>query len=206
MLDWFKIINGLSGLDVFYGYCAAMVLILRLMRPAPSQNSDDGAPRQDERVVQASLRSLVANVQGVINRAEKGGSMRRFARVVDTFFNVIKKPPSARTPSAAAQGLPGHHQMQPGQHVPMTPQQMQYYQSQNFNNGPSGFSYDPNMAPEHQGMGPTPQFGQPYGDWFSVLPLSTFGNAGVTDFPFSNDNGDWADMEVILGRFGGYNG
>ncbi|KAL2759950.1 hypothetical protein ACRALDRAFT_1026338 [Sodiomyces alcalophilus JCM 7366] len=84
LLDTFELVNGLSGLDVFYAYCAAMVLILRLLRrillPEEAQ-----APQSREAEIQVLVKDLVLRLQGVIHKTEKSSSMKRFAKVVDAF-------------------------------------------------------------------------------------------------------------------------
>ncbi|KAM0428512.1 hypothetical protein ACHAPT_006872 [Fusarium lateritium] len=89
LLDHFDIINGLSGLDIFYAYCSAMVLILRLLRLHPGESADDEGP------LQAGIRHLVSALRSVINRTEKSGSMKRLAQVVDTFSECANSPNEA---------------------------------------------------------------------------------------------------------------
>lgn len=98
LLDSFNIINVLCSLDVFYAYCAAMVLFLRLLRsPARFEVHGSNDRQRREEAVQSCLRSLVSKVQDVIGRVDKSISMRRFAKVVDTFSEVVNKP-SPRLP------------------------------------------------------------------------------------------------------------
>lgn len=203
LLDSFDVINGLSGLDVFYAYCAAMVLILRLLR-TPRDDSG-GAPRQSNDPVaevqaQTSIRALVSRVQDVINRADKGGSMKRFARVVDAFAECVNNPSPPRLRSMA--NNPGH---------PMTVPQQQHHvrfeDGQPYHNGPGGFEA---MLSDQAQFGAAPSFGDPSMDSFlGLFPLSTFGSTGVNEGPVTqfsaNEDGPiagWLDMELLLG--GGY--
>ncbi|RSL51869.1 hypothetical protein CEP54_011213 [Fusarium duplospermum] len=90
LLDHFDVINGLSGLDIFYAYCSAMVLILRLLRLRPgecTENLDD-----EEASLQTRIRHLVSTLRSVITRTEKSGSMKRLAQVVDTFSECANNP------------------------------------------------------------------------------------------------------------------
>lgn len=203
LLDSFDILNGLSGLDVFYAYCAAMALILRLLRSP----RDAAVPDQSEAAwfaeeqTQASIRTLVGKVQVVINRADKGGSMRRFARVVDTFAECINRPtPPRRNPNTGAH--PMQQQPHPQGGMRMDGTQM----------------YDQNMAmgalpPDHQmQLMPGQQFGEASGldGLLDFLPLSTFGNTGLNNGPFAQftgNNGDmampeWSDVDLLLAGYG----
>ncbi|KAF4968203.1 hypothetical protein FSARC_4393 [Fusarium sarcochroum] len=90
LLDHFDVINGLSGLDIFYAYCSAMILILRLLRLRPGEGVESIGP--DEVALQTKIRRLVATFRTVINRTDKCGSMRRLAQVVDTFSECANNP------------------------------------------------------------------------------------------------------------------
>ncbi|RGP72516.1 transcription factor [Fusarium sporotrichioides] len=83
LLDHFDVINGLSGLDIFYAYCSAMILILRLLRLRPGELVEGVKP--DEVALQSKIRRIVETLRNVINHTEKCGSMARLAQVVDTF-------------------------------------------------------------------------------------------------------------------------
>ncbi|GKU07190.1 transcription factor [Fusarium langsethiae] len=83
LLDHFDVINGLSGLDIFYAYCSAMILILRLLRLRPGELVEGVKP--DEVALQSKIRRIVEILRNVINHTEKCGSMARLAQVVDTF-------------------------------------------------------------------------------------------------------------------------
>ncbi|KAJ4248736.1 hypothetical protein NW762_012574 [Fusarium torreyae] len=90
LLDHFDVINGLSGLDIFYAYCSAMILILRLLRLRPGESVESIGP--DEVALQTKIRGLVATLRNVINHTDKCGSMKRLAQVVDTFSECANNP------------------------------------------------------------------------------------------------------------------
>ncbi|KAJ4316104.1 hypothetical protein N0V84_008033 [Fusarium piperis] len=96
LLDHFNVINGLSGLDIFYAYCSAMVLILRLLRLRPGESTEN--VENEEVSLQASIRHLVSTLRSVIKRTEKSGSMKRLAQVVDTFSECANNPNEAPSP------------------------------------------------------------------------------------------------------------
>ncbi|KAM0293860.1 hypothetical protein ACHAO9_001546 [Fusarium lateritium] len=90
LLDHFDVINGLSGLDIFYAYCSAMILILRLLRLRPGEGA--ASVGHDEVALQTKIRRLVATLRNVINHTDKCGSMKRLAHVVDTFSECANNP------------------------------------------------------------------------------------------------------------------
>ncbi|KAI1029195.1 hypothetical protein LB505_006274 [Fusarium chuoi] len=90
LLDHFDVINGLSGLDILYAYCSAMILILRLLRLRPGEGAESIGP--DEVMLQSKVRRLVATLRNVINHTDKCGSMKRLAQVVDTFSECANNP------------------------------------------------------------------------------------------------------------------
>lgn len=114
LLESFGLLNGVSSLDVFYAYSAAMVLILRLLRrPSNLAESDEADGREDE--IQRSLRDLVSRLEGAVTKVEKSGTMRRFALVMTTFQECVstrqqhEEPPgtiAVRT-GALNQGMQG---------------------------------------------------------------------------------------------------
>ncbi|KAH8886226.1 hypothetical protein GQ53DRAFT_614420, partial [Thozetella sp. PMI_491] len=85
LLDSFSLLNGVSSLDVFYAYSAAMALNLRLLRRPTvlHRSSELEGPEEDE--IQKCLRDLTSSLRRVVLKVEKSGTMRRFARVMTTF-------------------------------------------------------------------------------------------------------------------------
>ncbi|KEY72862.1 hypothetical protein S7711_04438 [Stachybotrys chartarum IBT 7711] len=221
LLDGFGVINGLSGLDVFYAYCAAMVLILRLAR-AGRQDGGGGGGGDEEEETLSAVRELVSDLRRVMNRTQKGGSMRRFARVVDTFFEAVDKPSPRLKMSGhghngpLTQGVPAPHlqQQQQQQNTPFFypyGQQQQQQQQQMTLNG-QGLVLDPDLLGEHAGAAPRLGDAGTVGDtWLDLLPLSTFGGSGIVEGMFPNLEGasegvgghDWVDMQILLGAYGG---
>ncbi|TPX11130.1 uncharacterized protein E0L32_007991 [Thyridium curvatum] len=81
LLDSFGIVNGISGMDVFYTYCASMVLILRSLRDPTTDTS--------EQTLQAEMRQLISASREVVLRVVKSGTMKRFARVMASFEDSV---------------------------------------------------------------------------------------------------------------------
>ncbi|KAH6897070.1 fungal-specific transcription factor domain-containing protein [Thelonectria olida] len=159
LLDYFEVINGLSGLDIFYAYCATMILILRLLRL-------EGA--SDE--LQSCIRHLVSDMRLAINRTEKSGSMKRFARVVDTFSECINNPseplPNANPP---AQG----------------------FQSGTLTTGPGAFDH------LQADMSSSMPFAESMDGLLDFLPFNFAEGmpfVGNQDIPMP----EWSDMELLL--------
>lgn len=88
LLESFGLLDGVSSLDVFYAYSAAMVLILRLLR-RPASSSAGSDAQEDE--VQKSLEDMVSRLKGAVAKIEKSGTMRRFALVMTTFEECVSK-------------------------------------------------------------------------------------------------------------------
>ncbi|KAI7773423.1 hypothetical protein LA080_010941 [Diaporthe eres] len=105
LLDSFGLIHGASGLDVFFAYSAAMVLVLRSLRvdayqqgpgvktehtvrmESTGQNPDytAGPGELDERSLLVALRDLVVRLRELVLRVPKSSTMERFARAMVTF-------------------------------------------------------------------------------------------------------------------------
>lgn len=183
LLDYFDVVNGLSGLDVFYAYCAAMILILRLLgMPRGSQQAAE--PLRDVVSLYDYLRSLVSSIRDIINRTDKSGSMRRFARVVDTFSECINNPRDQipNFTSLPAQGFQGGTTVNSGNLGSGGQSQMGFYQP---------------MVP----------YGGSMEGFLDLLPTTGFGMGdGQTMMPFIG-SGDlptpqWSDMEMMLAGYG----
>lgn len=207
LLDSFNIVNGLCSLDVFYAYCSAMVLFLRLLRsPARMEGHGSNDRQRREETVQSCLRCLVSKVQEVIGRVEKSGSMRRFAKVVDTFSEVVMKPSPRLQPGLLSQPQQSEQLLQTSLH----PDPQQYNQSRHQDGDPiqniSGFSFGANV-PLEESLSAVTQFGDPtLGDgWLNFLPLSTFGGTGANEGMFAQfvdsdelDGSQWPEMGSFL--------
>ncbi|KAM0327474.1 hypothetical protein ACHAQA_005762 [Verticillium albo-atrum] len=199
-LDGFQLVNGLSGLDVFYAYCAAMVLILRLLRRPPAPEGMDTTDSQETQI-QAVIRDLVLKSQVVLNKTEKSGSMKRFASVVDAFADCTsltgtqKLDPDRSLPENTwLRGLPSNVSA-PGHALSATTSQ---------------FSY-PMMG---QGvMGGPPQEAMSMAGSVNFGPVTTYGapNVHLDDggFYFHPFNGsetaappEWGDMEMVMAGYG----
>lgn len=105
LLDSFGLIHGASGLDVFFAYSAAMVLVLRSLRldayqqasgvkaenitgrnERTGQHTDHKGPGElDERALLVALRDLIVRLRELVLRVPKSSTMERFARAMVTF-------------------------------------------------------------------------------------------------------------------------
>lgn len=104
LLDSFGLIHGASGLDVFFAYSAAMVLILRSLRLDTHQkgsgvktehlaNGEGMGPKPDlkvsreldEKSLLRALRDLIVRLRELVLKVPKSSTMERFARAMVTF-------------------------------------------------------------------------------------------------------------------------
>lgn len=204
LLDSFHVINGLSGLDIFYAYCSAMILILRLLRTprsdVPQPADQDPSQEKEEEELQASLRTLVYKTQDVINRAEKAGSMKRFGLVVDKFAECISNRPNKLPPLANHSAY-------------LVAQQAQRFPTAGQSEIMANFGYPYGSLDQVMGdQGQLSSFsGTNMEGLLDFLPLTTFGgNMGVEGGPLTQFLGsedvqmpEWSDMEMLLGGYGG---
>ncbi|KAL1969458.1 hypothetical protein VTN77DRAFT_8896 [Rasamsonia byssochlamydoides] len=87
ILDRFHILNGLTWLDVFYAYSAAMVLLLRILWiPHPSASRED---LDKEKAMKGHANALVREVWLVLKSVTKSSTMQRFASVVENFADAV---------------------------------------------------------------------------------------------------------------------
>lgn len=105
LMDKLGLVNGLTGLDIFYGYWAGMLMNLLLLQPPGQepikvQTEPGGEPT-------CFLSTIVKMVQSVITRADKCQTMKRLSSVMDTFVEwaqvVQGNQPAADTVSIPAQ-------------------------------------------------------------------------------------------------------
>jgi hypothetical protein len=209
LLDSFEILNGLSGLDVFYAYCAGMVLILRLLRLPKNEefHSPSTGPELhvQEEQIHKSIRHLVSRVQQVISCTEKGGSMKRFARVVDAFSDCVDKPTQRARSITQGVVAPGMQQQLPHHRV-------------RFEDGTKGYDAPPPI----QGQGFQPNMVPGQNQFASFAPFGDVNMDGVLNLfpyaqqPVTNNDGTmaqftpqedipmqgWIDMEGLLGGYG----
>ncbi|KAF5026735.1 hypothetical protein F66182_1153 [Fusarium sp. NRRL 66182] len=180
LLDHFSVLNGLSGLDIFYAYCSAMVLILRLLRLRPGEGVESIG--MEEVALQTKIRRLVATLRIVINHTDKCGSMKRLAQVVDTFSECANNPND--TPGLFNASLQGTRTNNPTY--------------------PPGWSAEQGHAQQGQGVG----FGSMEG-LADFLPFPGFGpiEGSMAQFMPGNEMPmpEWPDMEFLMGEFGEQN-
>ncbi|KAI1452848.1 fungal-specific transcription factor domain-containing protein [Annulohypoxylon moriforme] len=89
LLDSFGLVNGVSGLDIFYVYWASMILSSGMLRHRTSP---------DEARVFETFRSLVGQLRAVSMNVEKSGTMNRFATLLADFADYVNyryMPPKA---------------------------------------------------------------------------------------------------------------
>ena len=205
LLDSFDVMNGLSGLDIFYAYCAAMILIVRLiLKPGltPTETMDQDASQAKEAELQVCIRGLVSNIQDVINRADKSSSMARFARVIDAFAECINRP------SNQISNLTNHDTYSTNQQPQVSVSGNRAQIVPNFGNH---LGHPDEQPSGHSQMGTPVQFmGSNMEGLLDFWPLSTFGGAGMDGGPLTQYLGsedlpmpEWSDMELFLAGYGG---
>ncbi|KKA19860.1 hypothetical protein T310_6144 [Rasamsonia emersonii CBS 393.64] len=87
ILDWCRILNGLTWLDVFYAYSAAMVLLLRILWiPHPSAGRHE---LEREEALKRRANTLVTEVRRALKSVPKSSTMQRFASVVENFADAV---------------------------------------------------------------------------------------------------------------------
>lgn len=87
ILDRCRILNGLTWLDVFYAYSAAMVLLLRILWiPHPSAGRHE---LEHEDVLKRRANTLVTEVRRALKALPKSSTMQRFACVVENFAEAV---------------------------------------------------------------------------------------------------------------------
>lgn len=87
ILDRLHIMSGLTWLDVYYAYSAAMILLLRLLWISSSIAKPD--EREKEESIKARAKNLVIEIRHALKRINKSPTMHRFAAVVDNFADAI---------------------------------------------------------------------------------------------------------------------
>jgi len=79
LLHEFKLLRGESGLDVFYGYSAGMLLYLRLLQRSELQR---------ERQVKLFLHNIAERLRSTLRSTPKSPTMTRFASVLESFASL----------------------------------------------------------------------------------------------------------------------
>ncbi|ROT42652.1 hypothetical protein SODALDRAFT_20364 [Sodiomyces alkalinus F11] len=228
LLDAFQLVNGLSGLDVFYAYAAAMVLILRLLR-RPLRPEEAQAPRSRSRSREAEVlvlvKDLVLRVQAVIHRTEKSGSMKRFANVVDAFAECTSETGRQRlgwADSGQAEGQQawvggnGGVVTAPGETVAVgvhgQPPGVPGFNPQAGTGTGTGTVAMPLHPEQAMVVRPGPNEAAHLETPTNMWPLSTFGamgvqldDGGLCFQSTGNDPGaapEWGDMETVFATYG----
>ena len=200
LLDSFGLINGVSGLDIFYAYNAAMVLILRSLQQ-PTKNGNGEVDDQELSLLNM-LRDLTARVRDAVQRVDKSGTMRRFVRVVTTFEESVYQEKSRRNvPTTGADRQNPARDVQ----IPIA-----------GNPVPEGAVFDHHLQTQpmlsHHGLVGHRELGGvfPQGDLWSQSNLMTF--EGLPEMnnwvgPFLGVGTDtpmleWGDVETMLGTYG----
>ncbi|PYI01408.1 hypothetical protein BO78DRAFT_435985, partial [Aspergillus sclerotiicarbonarius CBS 121057] len=109
LLESARAINGKSGLDLFYGYSAGMVLLLRRLWVLPRHPLE--RTKQLEDTAQLQVQSMVTKLQSVMDSHAKCSTMQRFNAVVQKFDEAVlaNVPPGAPNPcrDSPSSSLPG---------------------------------------------------------------------------------------------------
>ncbi|KIW14521.1 hypothetical protein PV08_07305 [Exophiala spinifera] len=88
LLDRFRLLNGVSALDVFYAYSAGLVLILGLLRPQKQDSCSDVRAREQSSPSHES-KVLISILRSTIRKLPKCPTMKRMAGVMDKFASSI---------------------------------------------------------------------------------------------------------------------
>lgn len=97
LLDRFRLLDGVSSLDLFYAYCAALALILSLLRTPRSASSADRSSIVENQVIaeeqklQDSIRSLIGILRSTTATIEKCATMKRMIAVMNKFADSVIK-------------------------------------------------------------------------------------------------------------------
>jgi hypothetical protein len=86
LLDSFSLLNGTSGLDVYYAYSAAMVLLLRILWVRDSSDEGDAVAEESKKKVG----DMVEELRKTVRQVKKSRTMKRFTVVMDKFASVIE--------------------------------------------------------------------------------------------------------------------
>lgn len=84
----YNIFNGISALDIFYAYQAAMVLLLRLLKLKSMSLSSSSNGARDSGS-EAAIGDVLGRLRAAISATRKCGTMKRFMAVVDKFAHVV---------------------------------------------------------------------------------------------------------------------
>jgi hypothetical protein len=153
LLDRFKILNGVTALDVFYAYSAGLVLILGLLKnPGPAQMHRHGSheARREEECLdmdefhdQGNTKALISLLRSTTGTVEKSGTMKRVEAVMNKFADSVIRE-SSEVRGRRNQQLDQIDQMAAGSY-PVSGG----FRSQNFALGARHESVDRRPLPEH---------------------------------------------------------
>ncbi|KAI1443029.1 fungal-specific transcription factor domain-containing protein [Annulohypoxylon stygium] len=118
LLDSFDLVNGVSGLDIFYVYWASMILSSGMLR--------HNIPPEEVRVLE-TFRGLVEQLKSVSGRVEKSGTMNRFATLLADFADYVNyryMPPKVLTDDGLENHVPGAQINGVGGNPPLDPNQI----------------------------------------------------------------------------------
>ena len=87
-LHEFSVLNGISGLDVFYAYHAAIVLLLRILGSENPNTTASGT--NSEKFAKARVQELIVGLRKAIGGVKQSKTMTTFANVVDKFAGVVE--------------------------------------------------------------------------------------------------------------------
>lgn len=97
LLNDFNLLNGNLGLDIFYAYCSAMVILLRTLWV---QHTNNQAEINEESERRESLLRLVTKLRLAVGNAKKSNTSKRFADVMNKFGDVVENINNSRATPA----------------------------------------------------------------------------------------------------------
>ncbi|KAI2463964.1 fungal-specific transcription factor domain-containing protein [Annulohypoxylon bovei var. microspora] len=118
LLDSFGLVNGVSGLDVFYIYWASMILSSGMLRHR--------TPPEEAGLLE-TFRSLVGQLRTVSTRVEKSGTMNRFATLLADFADYVNyrcMPPKVATDEGLENNITGNQVNGVSSNPPLDPTQI----------------------------------------------------------------------------------
>ncbi|KAL1865765.1 hypothetical protein Plec18167_009307 [Paecilomyces lecythidis] len=102
LLDSAGALNGLTWLDVFYAYSAAMTLLLRILWVQHPYSPKDIMAK--ERKSKTDIGSLVGELQNVLKSLPKCSTMHRFASVAENFADAVQSSTAGTRSSRTING------------------------------------------------------------------------------------------------------
>jgi hypothetical protein len=191
LLDNGKALNGLTGLDIFYAYSAAMVLLLRLLWSSSADCNEQILSLEERR--RNPVSDLASSMRNLLNNTDKCLTMQRLATVAENFADAVRATASA---PKARSTIPVHsHRGSSGTHHKVY---LTGHTGGNVHESPEAKSQGPVFLPD----------ARPVDDSFTASDsiYSSFTQPRWPDFQFWQDSFqaatlDWSNFEQFLGNF-----